>query len=68
MIILDDLQRQLDELFVKIEWQRKHESLSYDERMEKLISLINTLDDDEAYPYVKLYESYKLFKDLEIDI
>ncbi len=60
--MLNDLQRQLDELSVKFEWQEKHESLTIDEKIKELEKLINTLDEDKAYPYVNLYKSYKRFK------
>ena len=68
MIILDDLQRQLDELSIKFEWQENNKNLTTDERIENLKNLIDILDDDEAYPYVKLYESYERFKRFGIDI
>lgn len=68
MIILDDLQRQLDELSIKFEWQENNKNLTTDERIENLKNLIDILDDDEAYPYVKLYENYERFKRFGIDI
>lgn len=68
MIILNDLQKQLDELSIKFEWQEKNQNLTIDQRLQKLKELIDVLDDDEAYPYVKLYETYARFKHLGIDI
>jgi len=65
---LDDLQRQLDELSIKFEWQENNKNLTIDKRIEKLKNLIDILDDDEAYPYVKFYETYARFKHLGIDI
>ncbi len=64
---MDDLQRQLDELSIKFEWQENNKNLTTDERIENLKNLIDILD-DEAYPYVKLYESYERFKRFGIDI
>lgn len=65
---MDDLQRQLDELSIKFKWQAEHENLTLDERMVELEKLIETLPDNEAIPYVHLYQSYERFKRWGIDI
>ncbi len=64
---MDDLQRQLDELSVKFKWQAEHENLTIAERISELEKLIEKLSDDEAIPYIHLYESYERFKRWGID-
>lgn len=58
-IYLDDLQRQLDELFIKFEWQEKHQDLDLNERIKEFEKIIVTLSSTEAEPYKNLLKTYK---------
>jgi len=50
----DDIERQKEELFIKFEFQREHEHLSYQERIDVLNELIPRLPEEKQKPYIDL--------------
>ncbi len=61
MIILEDIQRQLEELHVKFKWQEDNKEFNLLEKISILEELIKTLPENEVLPYKKLLKAYKRF-------
>lgn len=68
LIYLKDIQKQLDELNIKLKWQEQHHDLDFNERIKELEKLIETLPDDEKLPYKNLIRAYQDFIKMGIEI
>lgn len=68
LIYLKDIQKQLDELNIKLKWQERHHDLDFNERIKELEKLIETLPDDEKLPYKNLIRAYQDFIKMGIEI
>ncbi len=68
LIYLKDIQKQLNELNIKLKWQEQQYDLDFNERIKELEKLIETLPDDEKLPYKSLIKAYQDFIKIGIEI
>ena len=68
LIYLKDIQKQLNELNIKLKWQEQQYDLDFNERIKELEKLIETLPDDEKSPYKSLIKAYQDFIKIGIEI
>lgn len=68
LIYLKDIQKQLNELNIKLKWQEQQYDLDFNERIKELGKLIETLPDDEKLAYKSLIKAYQDFIKIGIEI